>query len=78
MCFSYISLKIFIAYEFKIYISSEHWPYMKQKKEEQIELVVAVTQWLACWPCNPKFTGLILRSSSLLDELTNRDPLSMT
>ena len=41
-------------------------------------LGAAIVQWLACWTCNPRVAGSILRSSSLSDETINRGPVSMT
>ena len=37
-----------------------------------------MAQWLACWPCNSRVAGSILRSFNLLDETINRGPVSVT
>ena len=54
-----------------------HSPYLPPTPNLLI-IGAAIAQWLACWSCHPRITGLILRSSSLLDETINWGPISMT
>ena len=42
------------------------------------KLGAAVAKWLACWLCNPRIAGLILRSSSLSDETINEPSCDKT